>query len=199
MGGIVRLAAHDFMDYNQNDAINPYGPDGCFDAAHPGNAGLPEDIWCYTGQCVLTTLYNAKYSPVGITRADFWIASANAVIRQLSVNNTLDLRDTFVWGRQDRASCPGSGQRLPTPMGCDQVENVFIRRMGLGWRDAVALMGAHTIGRGDASFSGHHGSWVDTDEDALVSRIKCDYVSYWLVSFNLCTSSLYTTSTSSLI
>ena len=58
-------------------------------------------------------------------------------------------------------------------MGCDQVENVFIRRMGLGWRDAVALMGAHTIGRGDASFSGHHGSWVDTDEDALVSRIKC--------------------------
>lgn len=27
-------------------------------------------------------------------------------------------------------------------------------------------MGAHTLGRGDAQFSGHHGTWVDTDEDS---------------------------------
>jgi len=29
LGGIVRLAAHDFMDYDINDAANPMGMDGC--------------------------------------------------------------------------------------------------------------------------------------------------------------------------
>ena len=133
-----RLAAHDFMDYDRNDGTNPYGPDGCFDREHPANAGLPEDIWCPT--CALTILYETRYSTF-VSRADFWIASANAVIRQTSVNNGLDLRETFLWGRKDRDACPGSGDRLPTPAGCDQVEDVFIRKMALEWRDAVALMG----------------------------------------------------------
>ena len=152
LGGIVRLAAHDFMDYNRN-SNDRMGSDGCFDRSHPANAGLPEDVWCST--CWLTILYETKYKSF-VSRADFWIISANAVIRQTSVDNALDLRDTFVWGRQDRDSCPGSGERLPTPAGCDQVENVFIQRMGLGWRDAVALMGAHTIGRADREVCMHN-------------------------------------------
>jgi len=149
LGGIVRLAAHDFMDYDRRDENNPMGPDGCFDASHDGNAGLPEDIWCST--CALTLLYEEKYPH--ISRADFWVASANAVIRQTSVGNALDLRSTFTWGRQDRDTCPGQGERLPTPAGCGQVEQVFLTRMGLDWRDAVALMGAHTLGRGDERVS----------------------------------------------
>jgi len=32
----------------------------------------------------------------------------------------------------------------------------------------VALLGAHTLGRGDREFSGHHGTWVDNDEEAQV-------------------------------
>eukprot|EP00986_Skeletonema_menzelii_P015809 scaffold12763_cov96-Skeletonema_menzelii.AAC.1 len=40
--------------------------------------------------------------------------------------------------------------------------------MGLSWRDATALMGAHTLGRGDEDFSGHHGTWVGSNTDALV-------------------------------
>ena len=54
LGGIVRLAAHDFMDYNKNDSSNPMGPDGCFDAEHAANNGLPS-IWCTN--CPLTLLY----------------------------------------------------------------------------------------------------------------------------------------------
>jgi len=34
--------------------------------------------------------------------------------------------------------------------------------MGLDWKDAVALMGGHTLGRGNRDFSGHHGTWVDS-------------------------------------
>ena len=122
------------MDYDQDNVTNPYGPDGCFDPEHPANAGLPED----TGPLMM--LYRTKYSSF-VSRADFWIASANAVIRQTSVNNGLDLRETFLWGRKDRDVCPGSGDRLPSPAGCDQVEEVFIGKMALEWRDAVALMG----------------------------------------------------------
>ena len=150
LGGIVRLAAHDFMDYDRRDTLNPMGPDGCYDENHPSNAGL-ETIWCHS--CPLKVLFDTKYSKLGISRADFWIASANAVIHQTSINNSLDLRSTFKWGRKDRDVCRGSGERLPQASGCDQVEDVFLRKMGLQWVDAVALLGAHTLGRGDKDVS----------------------------------------------
>jgi hypothetical protein len=162
LGGIVRLVAHDFMDFDRNSLPN-FGPDGCFDPDNDRNAGLP-DIWC--DNCVLTNLYTEKYST--LSRADFWIASANAVIRQTSVNNELDLRDTFEWGRVDADSCSGSALRLPSPAGCSQTEEVFINRMGLSWTDATALMGAHTLGRGDIDFSGHKGTWSPNNIEAQV-------------------------------
>jgi len=49
--------------------------------------------------------------------------------------------------------CRGSGERLPIPSGCEESEAVFLERMGLEWRDVVALMGAHTLGRGDRDVS----------------------------------------------
>lgn len=162
LGGIVRLVAHDFMDYDQNNVTDPMGSDGCFDPDHEANSGLPESVWCDT--CSFKLLYEAKYTHV--SRADFWVAAANAVIRQTSIDNGLDLRDIFVWGRVDADTCVGSGDRLPVPGGCDEVEGVFLTKMGLVWRDAVALMGAHTLGRGQVEFSGHEGTWVDTDGDA---------------------------------
>jgi hypothetical protein len=154
------------MDYDRFNETHRMGPDGCFDPFHPANAGLPDDLWC--NGCLLTNLYNEKYAARQISRADFWIACANAVIRQTSVNNGLDLRDTFEWGRVDRNSCPGSGPRLPSPRGCSQTEDVFLTRMGLTWTDATALMGAHTLGRGDVGFSGHHGTWVQNNREATV-------------------------------
>jgi hypothetical protein len=143
LGGIVRLAAHDFMDYD-GDSGDPMGPDGCFDPGHPSNAGLPEEVWC--ADCALKSLHDGRYSHV--SRADFWIAAANAVIRQTSIDNALDMRDAFAWGRKDADACAGSGDRLPTPSGCDQVERVLLGRIGLTWADAVALLGAHTLGGG---------------------------------------------------
>ncbi|KAL7518705.1 hypothetical protein ACHAWX_003515 [Stephanocyclus meneghinianus] len=163
LGGIVRLAAHDFMDYNRFSSV-PYGPDGCFDPDHEANMGLPQSVWCTS--CLLRGLYEAKYQH--ISRADFWIASANAVIRQTSLNNTLDLKETFTWGRVDTESCPGSGNRVPSPNRCSEVEDTFLGRMGLEWADAVALLGAHSIGRGSADNSGHEGVWVDNADDAMV-------------------------------
>jgi len=147
LGGIVRLVAHDFMDYDFDEAPH-LGQDGCLDWTSPSNTGL-ETIWC--DDCALTKLYNAKYSR--ISRADFWVIAANSVIRQTSINQELDLKKTYYWGRQDLDSCPGSALRLPTTQGCQDVEGVFLERMGLTWQDAVALLGAHTLGRGNKNVS----------------------------------------------
>jgi len=165
MGGIVRLAAHDFMDFNFN-AEDKLGSDGCLDFTNGANAGLP-DLWCDdAASCPFKALYDESYSSI-MSRADFWIAAANAVIWNSSAgNNPLDI--PFRWGRIDSNDCPNSSSRLPEPGGCNDVEDAFITRMGLTWTDAVALMGAHTLGRGDADFSGHQGTWVQDDTRSTV-------------------------------
>lgn len=150
------------MDYDQNSDVS-MGMDGCIDWNHEVNKGL-ETIWC--NSCPLTKLYRRKYSY--ISKADFWVISANAVVRQLSKNQSLDLVNSFLWGRKDADSCQGSGDRIPLGTGtCRDVEDTMLEAMGLEWRDAVALLGAHTIGKGHTSFSGHDGYWMPTVADSL--------------------------------
>ena len=134
LGGIVRLVAHDFMDYDMNANI-PMGADGCLLFDHEKNVGL-SSIWC--DSCPLKQMYDVKYGD--LSRADFWVAAANAVVYLTSVNNELDLRSTFLWGRETVDACPGSNDRLPTSAGCQEVEGVFLDRMGLTWNDGELEM-----------------------------------------------------------
>ena len=113
------------------------------------NAGL-SSIWDEHSD--LHKLYDEKHSD--LSRADFWVMAANAVVRQTSIGGGLDLVDTFYWGREERDECPGSANRLPTTANCRQVEGVFLERMGLEWKDTATLLGAHTLGRGHVEVSG---------------------------------------------
>jgi len=163
-GGIVRLVAHDFMDYDAH-GDNGMGSDGCIEFDHPTNAGL-ETVWC--DDCEITKLYNKKYSH--ISKADFWIIAGNAVIRQTAIGDGLDMAGTFYWGRLDADQCSGSGDRIPVGTSCREVEATFLESMGLEWEDAVALMGAHTLGEAHDEFSGHHGYWVPPEESVIFDK-----------------------------
>eukprot|EP00586_Coscinodiscus_wailesii_P015166 CAMPEP_0172511598 /NCGR_PEP_ID=MMETSP1066-20121228/237604_1 /TAXON_ID=671091 /ORGANISM="Coscinodiscus wailesii, Strain CCMP2513" /LENGTH=963 /DNA_ID=CAMNT_0013291045 /DNA_START=206 /DNA_END=3094 /DNA_ORIENTATION=- len=163
LGGIVRLAAHDFMDYDRRSVLEPGGSDGCLDLNHTANAGL-SDIWCDDEiECPLKKIYDSHYSFSSV--ADFWVAAATSVI-ELTSSGELSL--PFRFGRRDASSCGESSNRLPEATGCSEVEETFLNAMGLGWEDAVALIGAHTLGRGDVSFSGHDGTWVATDDESII-------------------------------
>ena len=153
------------MDFDRNNAVSPMGADGCIDWDHPANSGL-ETIWCDDGSCPLTEIYQEKYS--FMSRADYWVAASNAVIKLRSPNNELDLKSTFKWGRVDADQCPDAALRLPGDTDCGEVQDVFLNRLGLTWTDAVALLGAHTVGRGSSDFSGHDGIWVDTNQEATI-------------------------------
>lgn len=166
-GGIVRLAAHDFMDFDISNVTDPMGMDGCIDFDHQANAGLPEDIWCEG--CDLRTIFESNYASI-MSRADFWVAAANAAIL-ITSGGDLDLKDTFAFGRVDADICVDSATRLPQDTSCTFVEDVFLNRMNVSWTDAVALIGAHTLGRGSVNFSGHEGIWVDdVDRTAVFDK-----------------------------
>ena len=149
------------MDFDLN-AAEELGSDGCITFGDDANAGL-SDLWCDT--CAFKELYDVNYSG-SMSRADFWVAAANAVIKLASPRQALEL--PFRYGRVDTEDCPNSSSRLPEPTGCDEVKQTFIDRMGLTWTDAVALMGAHTLGRGAAEFSGHPGTWVRNDDESVI-------------------------------
>lgn len=63
LGGMVRLAAHDFLDYDQANSTHPYGADGCIDWSMDEHAGL-DGIWC--DGCDLTAVYYASYTHISV-------------------------------------------------------------------------------------------------------------------------------------
>ena len=160
-GGILRLAAHDFMDFDRNAVADEQeGSDGCLIFTEEDNIGL-EATWVGEGDTLvpaIQALYESIYEPMGMSRADYWVAIANAVVKAASPNQILDL--PFRYGRHTSEDCSFSIGRQPKANGCSDVEEVFINRMGVTWRDATALMGGHTLGAGSAST--HVGIWDNT-------------------------------------
>nr|AOZ60365.1 ascorbate peroxidase [Hydra sinensis] len=152
IAGTVRLAFH--------DCIGKGKCDGCIDHSKPGNAGLKR----VTDR--LDALYDASYKGK-ISRADFYaLASVIALTR-----STANLSDKynglrkFKVGRKDCSTSPvESIDSSDIPRGSDGTSKTlqfFKREFGMKTQEAVALLGAHTLGRCSLQNSGFVGSWVD--------------------------------------
>jgi len=162
-GCVLRVAGHDFLDYNL--ASGTGGSDGCTDLAADNNKGLAACL--HDGQFGLSL--NQAYQPFceTISLADFFVIAAEAVMMATRRNaedyaqvGSLNFEDTFKYGRETKSTCPEAGGQMPNPEdSCNGLDRVFLQNLGLNWRATAALSGAHTLGRARASQSGYEGWW----------------------------------------
>eukprot|EP00930_Biecheleria_cincta_P086016 TRINITY_DN75386_c0_g1_i1.p1 TRINITY_DN75386_c0_g1~~TRINITY_DN75386_c0_g1_i1.p1 ORF type:complete len:514 (-),score=72.00 TRINITY_DN75386_c0_g1_i1:4-1545(-) len=199
VGGVVRLAWHDAAEYDPESA-DTLRPDGCVNLADNSNAGLDVVI------AELDTLWLPFCDK--ISRADFWVLAAKTVIEestsyvpsQFGRNvNAVDggshgsrrllkgeaILDGFVlpfrYGRQDVSSCSVSGKaRLPSAeKGATQIQTYIMQKFNLNARHAVALLGAHTLGRCDVNISGYNSTWKDRGDLFTTAYFKYLLVGQW--------------------
>jgi hypothetical protein len=169
-GCILRLAAHDFMDYSMGSG----GADGCVNLDDPDNAGLSDCLIGGPSIVGLTQVYENFCTNISL--ADFLVISAEAVMNitrdsVLKVDpdrQALDFRSRFKYGRVTQKTCDASFGRMPdAERSCAAVEENLLTRLGLTWDQAAALMGAHTIGGASISNSGYIGRWKQANASRL--------------------------------
>eukprot|EP00290_Baffinella_frigidus_P031052 CAMPEP_0180223326 /NCGR_PEP_ID=MMETSP0987-20121128/21311_1 /TAXON_ID=697907 /ORGANISM="non described non described, Strain CCMP2293" /LENGTH=345 /DNA_ID=CAMNT_0022185727 /DNA_START=14 /DNA_END=1048 /DNA_ORIENTATION=- len=143
---IVRLSFHDCVG----------GCDGFIDTDLHGNEGLADTIR------TVNEMYDSLGAPTGMSRADFY-----ALVGTLAVHKAADNQQSptapmptipLFFGRAD-----GEGRivDLPNPHnGIEEVTTVMADMFGFTEREAVAIMGAHTLGRAHRGASGFNGPWT---------------------------------------
>jgi len=146
-GAAIRLAFHDAgeIDITKSDS---FGPDGCLSNTGP-NSGLiqPETVV----QSVFIPMWQ-KYCD-RISRADFFVLLGKLAAERADLSRTINI--PFQYGRKDNDFCDGGAGRLPAHQpGFSEFQRVFINQMGLTMNDAVALLGAHTVGHVHPQYSG---------------------------------------------
>jgi hypothetical protein len=139
-GCVLRLAAHDFMDFKGGVG----GSDGCVDFSDPDNYGLRE---CFTGGLSGVALIDSYIDFCDrISLADFFVVAAEAMMNKTRSNAlltpnesdekraTVDFRSQFKYGRITSEECVYSYGRLPdAEKGCEDVDNILIHNLGLTW------------------------------------------------------------------
>jgi len=161
---VLRLAGHDFMDF---DGQTAGGSDGCMDLTVEDN-DPNKHLLCLEGiRPSLIDVYLQFQFQVSF--ADFVVIAAETVMAESSNDPTLGQRfkANFQWGRITAMTCPSvkrniGNQPLPDPgRACAANEETFIKNLGLTWAETAALMGVHTLGGAHLDRSGFDGFWSD--------------------------------------
>jgi catalase (peroxidase I) len=141
------LAFHDAgeVDLGKSDT---FGSDGCLSRSGD-NSGLIED----------TTVVQTVFIPMWqkycdrITRADFFVLLGKLAAERADPTRSFNI--PFQFGRKDNQFCNDGAGRLPQHQpGFPEFQRVFFNQMGLNMNDAVALLGAHTVGHVHPHYSG---------------------------------------------
>jgi len=126
-----------------------------------------------------------------VSLADFTVLAAEGVMewaRERHIKEVdsraprLNFERNFKFGRKTVTECPkgtGRGQIPALPggdQGCSEVQRVFLKGMGLSWKESAALMSVHSLGRAQAKFSGFDGWWSSIENQR---RFNNDY--YWSI------------------
>lgn len=164
VGCVLRFAGHDLMDFDPETKTG--GSDGCLAFSDPDNAGL---MPCLAGDGEFglgVTLQNAYADFCNeVSFADFVVIAAEALMVRSRGDwdpalkrSGFELQEGFRFGRLTSPTCmPGP---LPNPEdSCKAVKSNFIDALGLSWKEATALMGAHTVGKASRNNSGYDGFW----------------------------------------
>ena len=146
------------------------GCDGCLNLNNADNNGL-QDIYSQ-----INTIYeNEGYNSTGMSRADFIALAGTAAVRQASSRQSCDRLNmpmncdlptpniTIKYGRTDCSTSPHTTviNEFPNPHGnLSHVLDVFQVGMNMSVRQAVAILGAHTLGDAGVARSGFRGPWV---------------------------------------
>merc|ERR1719482_870151 len=173
-GCVLRLAAHDFMDYTGEPQLSSGGADGCLALIDPDNAGLSD---CFTGGhsvVGLAQVYEDFCTKISL--ADFLVIAAEGVMNITRENvlkvdplrQAVDFRSRFQYGRVTEEDCTSSLGLMPdAERGCAAVEDTLITNLGLSWNQSAALMGGHTLGGASTSNSGYKGRWTEATASRL--------------------------------
>ena len=142
---IVRLSFHDCVG----------GCDGFIDTEQHGNEGLAATV------TAVDDLYASHGVEMG--KADFYalvgtLATLKAADNQCAVTAPMPTIPLF-FGRASATTT--NDVALPNPHnGIEEVTGVLATMFGFSVREAIAIMGAHTLGRAHAAASGFTGPWT---------------------------------------
>eukprot|EP00931_Biecheleriopsis_adriatica_P060391 TRINITY_DN3626_c1_g1_i3.p1 TRINITY_DN3626_c1_g1~~TRINITY_DN3626_c1_g1_i3.p1 ORF type:complete len:1029 (+),score=110.24 TRINITY_DN3626_c1_g1_i3:286-3372(+) len=167
-GCVLRMAGHDFMDFDPIQSLG--GSDGCIDFDDADNKGL--DKCLYLGEFHTSLLEAYQEHCLDVSLADFFVISAEAIMSTMRPANTssIDFRSQFRFGRVTAPSCTTLPALPDAERGCGAVKQTFVNQMGLTWRDSAALMGVHSIGRAQKNNSGYNGWWSDPENSRLFNN-----------------------------
>ena len=146
------------------------GCDGCLNIEDRGNNGL-EDIFS-----IMNNIYdNEGYNVTGISRADFYALAGIVAVRHaadqqscselgLSTNCTKPVPTMFIrYGRKDCPTSPNTTRIIKFPKAHGNLSvilDLFQVQINMTMRQAVAIIGAHSLGDAGRDRSGFLGPWT---------------------------------------
>lgn len=201
LGGLVRLIWHDAAEFDPDTPDN-LRPDGCLDLRNPDHSGLEmvirdmDELWRPVCSQISRADFWVLAAKTGMEEANSYTdneygCNVNALDRDIKAKSEprsllrgIEVLQAHVlpfrYGRVDVPTCEVPSARMPNAEKSPrQVETYVMKKFNISARLAVALLGAHTLGRADVNFSGYNSSWKERPDMFTTAYFKNLAVSRW--------------------